>query len=57
VQHGLARLRELSVEQAAVSAAIEDLVIDLSRAGVSWGDIGRALGVSRQGARQRYGSH
>ena len=25
--------------------------------GISWGQIGRALGVSRQAAQQRYGKH
>jgi hypothetical protein len=35
---------------------IEDLVARLVDRGFGWGDIGRALGVSRQGARQRYGA-
>ncbi len=38
------------------SAAVEE-VQRLVEQGVGWGQIGRALGVSRQAARQRYGEH
>jgi hypothetical protein len=31
------------------------LVDVLVARGIGWGDVGRALGISRQGARQRYG--
>jgi hypothetical protein len=34
---------------------IDDLVAALVARGVGRADIGRALGISRQGARQRYG--
>ena len=40
---------------AAADAAIAKEVHRERRAGASWGDIGQALGVSRQGARQRFG--
>jgi hypothetical protein len=40
---------------AAADAAIANEVHRERRAGASWGDIGQALGVSRQGARQRFG--
>jgi len=46
---GLAQL-QLDVD-AAVRAAVADLVAQ----DYSWADIGRALGISRQGAYQRYG--
>jgi hypothetical protein len=54
---GLARLGELATGRAEMDAAIDELVRDLSRAGVGWGDIGRALGLTRQGARQKHGDH
>ncbi|MCR6491637.1 hypothetical protein [Cellulomonas sp. P24] len=40
---------------AAAEAAIAKQMHRERRAGASWGDIGQALGVSRQGARQRFG--
>lgn len=52
---GLERLAELHEERAGLDASIEVLVAELVALGVGWGDIGRALGVSRQGARQRFG--
>ena len=51
----LARLADLQDERRELDAQITLLVVRLAAAGVSWGAIGRALGVSRQGARQRYG--
>ena len=45
----VAELRELELRTDA-------MVVRLAQRGVGWGDIGRALGVSRQAARQRYGS-
>lgn len=48
-----------------VLAAIEREVEDLKRVhafaaaldGASWSDVGRRLGISKQGAQQRYGRH
>lgn len=51
----LTRLADLHDERQELDAQITLLVARLAAAGVSWGAIGRALGVSRQGARQRYG--
>lgn len=45
----LAERRELELRT-------ETIVAHLGRTGVGWGQIGRALGVSRQAARQRYGT-
>jgi hypothetical protein len=38
-----------------IDRAIGDEVAALLGLGTDWGSIGRALGVSRQAARQRYG--
>ncbi|OIQ79301.1 hypothetical protein GALL_389650 [mine drainage metagenome] len=46
---------EVRERLAAAEAAIAKQVHRERRAGASWGDIGQALGVSRQGARQRFG--
>lgn len=51
----LTRLADLHDERQELDAQITLFVARLAAAGVSWGAIGRALGVSRQGARQRYG--
>jgi hypothetical protein len=55
----LSDLRALAMAADHVARAEHD-VADLVRAarehGRSWADIGRALGTSRQGARQRFGS-
>lgn len=40
---------------AAAEATIVGQVRRERRAGASWGDVGRVLGMTRQGARQRYG--
>lgn len=54
--HGrLRRLVELRAARASVEVAIEREVDELVALGTDWGSIGRALGVSRQAARQRYG--
>ncbi len=37
------------------AAAVDAEVQRLTEQGVGWGEIGRALGVSRQAARRRYG--
>ena len=53
-----ARLQHLSRLRAArtdVDTAIAREVHELLALGEDWGNVGRALGVSRQAARQRYG--
>jgi hypothetical protein len=47
-------LRILAAQQVDVQRAVEDEIRELLDIGHSWTDIGRALGISRQGARQRY---
>lgn len=49
----------LDLERAALARCeldqlIRQLVDDLVAQGATWGDIGRALGITRQGARQRF---
>jgi hypothetical protein len=48
------RLRNIAQQLAAIHQALEDEVRVLLDGGHSWTEIGRALGLSRQGARQRY---
>jgi hypothetical protein len=50
----LEELEMLIRTRTAVEQCIEDIVDELVVAGVSWARIGAALGVTRQGARQRY---
>ncbi len=55
----LAILAELSVAAAAFDAARQSLVDEVERArhaGASWSEIGQALGMTRQGAFQRFGT-
>ena len=55
----LAILAELSVAAAAFDAARQSLVDEVERArhaGASWSEIGHALGMTRQGAFQRFGA-
>jgi len=52
---GLLRLADLHAERVRLDDEVSVLVQELAASGVSWGVIGRALGISRQGARQRYG--
>jgi hypothetical protein len=54
-QDGLGVLRELREQQLHLELQVEAQVRELIRNGASWADLGRALGVSRQAARQRYG--
>jgi hypothetical protein len=63
-RHGreCAELSRLAVERdelrGRLAEAEREIVAQVSRerrAGASWGDVGRALGMSRQGARQRFG--
>lgn len=49
---GLTGLAQLAAD---VDAATAAAVAQLQAAGYSWADIGRALGITRQGAFQRYG--
>ncbi len=49
-----AQLRALVAHVADAQAAVEDEIRALLKHGQSWTDIGRALGLTRQGARQRY---
>ncbi len=48
------RLRELVTDLTAARLAVEAEIRALRERGASWTDIGNALGLSRQGARQRY---
>lgn len=54
-QDGLARLAELRAQQRQLEQQVDEQVRELIEKGVSWADLGRCLGISRQGARQRYG--
>jgi hypothetical protein len=49
---GLTGLAQLAAD---VDAATADAVAQLVAGGYSWADIGTALGITRQGAFQRYG--
>jgi hypothetical protein len=51
---GLDRLSRLADMREGLDADIAQAVSELRGRGVSWGDVGRALGVTRQSARQRY---
>ena len=51
---GLEALAGLVARRAQAEREIDALVRALAANGVGWGDIGRVLGISRQGARQRY---
>lgn len=53
---GLERLAILREEQRLLEDEVDVLVQRLADVGVSWAELGRHLGMSRQGARQRYGS-
>ena len=53
---GLARLTELHAARVEIHKAIAEEVQRVVALGTDWGTVGRALGVSRQAARQRYGS-
>jgi hypothetical protein len=55
VRTGLQALEELCQDRRQIEETIAEQVAELSRLGADWGLIGRALGVSRQAARQRYG--
>jgi hypothetical protein len=51
---GLARLARLADQRQDLEADITRAVGELRRRGVSWADIGRVLGLTRQAVRQRY---
>jgi hypothetical protein len=44
----------LVARQVAAQQAVEDEIVRLLAAGHSWTDIAAGIGLSRQGARQRY---
>ena len=48
-------LRDLDVLQATIEDVRLEIVRDMRGEGISWNEIGEALGVTRQAARQRYG--
>ncbi len=48
------RLRNLSTQQSELLGEIEQEIRVLLELGYSWSTVGAALGISRQGARQRY---
>ena len=48
------RLVELAAQQQAVERTLQEEVLRLRHDGISWTAIGRALELTRQGARQRY---
>ena len=50
----LSELQLLVHHRRQVDIAIRELVDQLAAANVGWGDIGRALGMTRQGARQGF---
>jgi hypothetical protein len=37
-----------------VAADVDELIVELNLAGVSWAEIGRMIGITRQAARQRF---
>ncbi len=62
VTDALAHLRELAVARAEARRVVDGLEEEVEAAvahlrvdGASWAQVGRALGISRQGARQRFG--
>ena len=48
------QLRELVAQRESASVAVDREVNRLRRLGASWPDVAKALGVSRQAARQKY---
>jgi predicted DNA-binding transcriptional regulator YafY len=50
----LAELRAAAAARRDAEERIETAAIDAHRAGLSWGVIGAQLGMTRQGARQRF---
>lgn len=54
LRDGLAQLAALQQARAGLDAAITALAYEVTAQGASWGDVGRALGLTRQGARQKY---
>jgi len=62
VTDALVRLEELAAARAEARRVVEGLDAEIDAAvahlrvdGASWAQVGRALGISRQGARQRFG--
>ncbi|MCW2599351.1 MAG: hypothetical protein JWM02_1180 [Frankiales bacterium] len=54
LREGLEQLGALQQTRAELDGSITALVHALTAQGASWGDVGRALGLTRQGAGQRY---
>jgi nucleotide-binding universal stress UspA family protein len=50
----LAELRSAAATRRAADARVEAAVANARRSGLSWGVIGPQLGLTRQGARQRF---
>lgn len=50
----LAELRAAAAERRDAESRIESAALAAHRAGLSWGAIGQQLGMTRQGARQRF---
>jgi hypothetical protein len=50
----LSELRSAAAAQREAAARIEAAVLSARREGLSWGVIGAQLGMTRQGARQRF---
>lgn len=48
-------LRDLETLQDTIQDIRTEIVRDMRAEGISWNEIGEALGVTRQAARQRYG--
>src|SRR6187402_3403614 len=48
-------LRDLQTLEDTIKDIRTEIVRDMRREGISWNEIGDALGISRQAARQRYG--
>jgi hypothetical protein len=51
------RLDTLNVARSNVDFAMREEVSAWREAGASWAQVGEALGLTRQGAQQRYGGH
>lgn len=56
-EHELVELVELVALRDTLEAVITEAIEGQRAAGRSWADIGRALGITRQSAHERYGRH
>lgn len=48
-------VRDMVLLRDAIADVLDELVRDMRAEGCTWSEVGDALGVSRQGARQHYG--